>query len=164
MAILLLGKSQCPICAEVITERDRYYCFPAFVANAKDLLYFFNDASFHSDCLDQHELAPLAKEYGDLAIKSVNPANRLDLVSGEKITRMEDHLFIGYLTSDKSEFLYQYNFTHLSRKHLHAWASRLKVIEELKKLENSGKWQEWYGLDSLGWLINELSKVPEDGH
>jgi len=54
MALLFLGKSQCPICGKVINEEDRYYCFAAFVANPKDPLYFFNDACFHSDCLNQH--------------------------------------------------------------------------------------------------------------
>ncbi|MBN9383773.1 MAG: hypothetical protein J0H74_23655 [Chitinophagaceae bacterium] len=77
---------------------------------------------------------------------------------------MEDHIWIGYLTSDKSEFLHQYNFTHLSRKHLHEWADRLKVIEELKKFKDSGKWEETNGINVLGWYIAELSKIPEAGN
>jgi hypothetical protein len=108
--------------------------------------------------------SPRAKEYGGLATQKRNPATRFDLVSGEEITQMEDHIYISYLTSDKAEFLHQYNFTHLSRKHLHEWTHRLKVIEELKKLMDSDKWQGWWpgykGPDYLELLINQLNKVP----
>src|ERR1700760_1786126 len=100
MSILLLGKSTCPICGLTINDGDQYCCFPAFVINIKDELFFFSDNNFHLHCLNRHVYGKTAKEYAALFVEKIRPENRICLISGKKITSPNDHIFIDYLTSN----------------------------------------------------------------
>ncbi len=60
MSLLILNKTQCPICNTPIKEGDNYYMFPPFVANNLDPLKYFSDNSFHLACLEKAELGKAA--------------------------------------------------------------------------------------------------------
>ncbi len=156
MSILLLGKSTCPICGLTIKEGDQYYCFPAFVININDELFFFNDDNFHLDCLNRHKLGEVAKKYANLFVERIRPDNRRCLITGEKITDPNDHIFIDYLTSNEEDYLHRFNFVHICKRSLASWELRKRLVEELIKLKSSGKWQELAGKDYLGNLISQL--------
>ena len=156
MSILLLGKSTCPICGLTINEGDQYYSFPAFVMNIRDELLFFNDNSFHLDCLNRHELGEIAKKYADLFSERIKPENRICLNTGKHVTGPEDHIYIGYLTSNGEDYLNEFNFTRVCKSGLADWGLRKPLVEALVRLKNSGKWQELAGQDYLGKLIEQL--------
>ena len=56
MAIIILGKSECPICNKLINQGDELVGFPVLSNDEKDLLYFFSDAGFHEACFIRHPL------------------------------------------------------------------------------------------------------------
>ncbi len=145
MVLLLRGQSACKICGQVINEEDNICGFTHFVNNTKDPLYFFSDEAFHEHCFENTANADLAVEYATMGINANNPENRICIVTGELITRMEDHFFIGYLTSDKNSLLHQFNFTHIKVSAVLQWDKRELLIRELIEYRDSGNWAnpEW---------------------
>ncbi len=159
MAIVILGKSTCKICKRVINLSDHYYSFPAFVVNKKNLLYFFNDESFHSDCLANHPLGVLAKEYSDLSIKKNAPPNRICMINGNRIQSEKDDIALPLLTIDANDFLYPYNFAHIDKNNLKSWHSRDIVMSQLKALHDSDNWKESGNKSYLGKIISALESA-----
>jgi len=60
MALVTRGKTQCPICQQVLEARDDIVMFSAFISEPTDPLWLFNDAAFHRDCFAAHPFAPEA--------------------------------------------------------------------------------------------------------
>jgi len=142
MSLLFLGKTECKICKKVINEVDVYYGFTHLFINILDPLNFFSNRTFHLDCLISSRYGKTAIYYADLGNLKVKPANRKCIVSGELITKQKEHILIGYLTSDESSYLHQFNFTHISILNLPQWKERDQVAKELIKLRESGMWLE----------------------
>lgn len=92
MSIFVVNKSRCPICDSPIREGEEYYLFPAFVANAKDPIFFFNDQVFHVACLQQHPSGERAISYSELRIERNRPGNRRCLISGKLIEDPDFHI------------------------------------------------------------------------
>ena len=158
MAILLLGKSICPICNETIMSTDEYRSFPAFAVNMLDPLFFFSDSSFHWQCLTRHASGAKAISLSERFLEQIKPSNRICYIGGNLIARQEDHIFIDLLSSDPSDNLYQYNFLHLDRNNLGRWEQRGKIVSQLLALQKNGTWQELNSKHSyLGTLIEELA-------
>jgi hypothetical protein len=61
MALIILGKTPCPLCGEPINETDEMVGFPAFISNQLDPLFPFSDAAFHADCFLRHPLSAEAE-------------------------------------------------------------------------------------------------------
>ena len=53
MALLLVGKSKCPLCSEVIASTDQVRLFPAFIEDTSDPLWPFSDSAMHAHCFMQ---------------------------------------------------------------------------------------------------------------
>ncbi len=159
MAILLLGKTNCTICNNTIYENEEYYSFPSFVINTKDEIYFFNDSSFHCHCLTTMPSSESALQMAELFIKSVKPENRKSIITGKAIIIYKNHVFIDYLTSDKKDFLYKFNFAHVDKTELSIWKQRESLIDHLIKLKSSDNWKELEGGKYLTKLIDDLSLV-----
>jgi hypothetical protein len=51
MAILIPGKTACPLCAKTIMAGDETRAFPAFLP-ASHALHVFSDAAFHRHCFE----------------------------------------------------------------------------------------------------------------
>lgn len=64
MSILIPGTTRCPICSLEIENKNEAYSFPAFVINVNDPLYYFNDASFHRQCLGNTKGGEIAARWG----------------------------------------------------------------------------------------------------
>ena len=54
MAIIIKGKTTCPLCKQVIEEDHKVIAFSAFLPE-DHYLYKFSDEAFHEDCLKKHE-------------------------------------------------------------------------------------------------------------
>lgn len=57
MAIIILNRSICRICGNLIKEGDEIAGFPHFARSEQDPLYFFSDAGFHATCFVNHPLS-----------------------------------------------------------------------------------------------------------
>ena len=57
MALVVAGKTRCPLCGNVLASSDELVAFPAFLG-AKHRLSDFSDAAFHRSCFQSHPLAP----------------------------------------------------------------------------------------------------------
>ena len=54
MVMILRGRSKCPLCDEVLAEKDSVIAFPAFIPRGHQLSSF-SDAAFHLPCFQKHE-------------------------------------------------------------------------------------------------------------
>ena len=52
MALVLPGKTVCPLCGKVIEKGDEVTSFPAFLPSTHELSRF-SDAAFHRDCFEK---------------------------------------------------------------------------------------------------------------
>ena len=57
MAIIINGKTKCPICGDIIYKEQKIVGFPHFIGDEKDILFFFSDRAFHEKCFFNHSLA-----------------------------------------------------------------------------------------------------------
>jgi hypothetical protein len=55
MALLLRGKTECPLCREAIGKDDEVVGTTHFIADQTDPLWQFSDAAFHKKCFDAWE-------------------------------------------------------------------------------------------------------------
>ena len=55
MAIILRGKSQCPICSQVIGQDDEIVSTSHFIGEQDDPLWRFSDAAMHRQCFLEWE-------------------------------------------------------------------------------------------------------------
>jgi len=156
MALLFSGLTKCSICKKVIGESDQVYLFPSFVANSKDILFFFNDASFHLSCLKNHALCEKAIQFSNIAILKGGPTNRICEAGGNIIKNYADHIFIPLLTSNENEELFNYNFVTLDKNNLMLWKNREKFICEAKKFVADGKWGDFSKYKFLDDMIKIL--------
>ena len=62
MVQLVFGLSKCPICGCVLTGKEGYVAFPAFVGDKDSPLRLFSDAALHKECFDSHPLAEEAQQ------------------------------------------------------------------------------------------------------
>jgi hypothetical protein len=59
MALILRGKTTCPLCSEVISDNNELVATSHFIADCKDPLWRFSDAAMHKGCFlkwDQRQL------------------------------------------------------------------------------------------------------------
>ena len=58
MALIFRGKSECPLCGNVIMDGDEIVATSHFIADSNDPLWQFSDAGMHRSCFltwDQRE-------------------------------------------------------------------------------------------------------------
>lgn len=148
MSILVRNSSQCPICGEVIGDNDRVTGFPAFVVNALDRMYIFDDAVVHTNCLRNHPLGQSAIREAEQAVRATRPDRRLCSICLKLINDPDDHLYMGYLTDADSNPLSRYNHLQVHRSCLRDWSQTRLIGSMLADAKESGLWKGAW-LDSL---------------
>lgn len=153
MAVIILGKSKCPLCCKLMREGQNLISFPHFVANELDPAWVFSDRAFHVECFQSHPLAEKAQtRYEEIMARS-GPGNRFCVVCKGAITDPDDYFTVGHLVDDEHHPLYRYNYTQAHRSHLSAWAELTYVYKLIEDLKQSGTWQG----EALDRLLTELS-------
>lgn len=134
MAILILGKTPCKICGNLITDKTKSVSLPAFVFNECDDLIFFNDASFHENCFHSHHLSKGVEKRVKELMQEVLPENRICSVCQKQINNPDDYLFLGHLLGNSKDELAQFNYMkfHLSCLPKWTYAGNFR-----KQLENA---------------------------
>lgn len=159
MAIIITGKTTCRICSKVIAEEDLFYSFPAFVLNTLDPVYYYNDCGCHINCLGHDSVGLLALKMAKLFTFQISPINRICSITGEKITKQDEHFFVEMLTSNSKDILFKYNFIHLNKTQIRNWAERFVLIEAVMKLQKENGWRE---TDSSNPYLNQLLDLLYD--
>jgi len=134
MSILILGKTTCPLCGDVIERREDAVQFPAFLWDGNDPLAVFNDASLHRPCFDQdprhREVLALVRELRE----RTGPGTRKCVVCGEEITDPDDYLMLPPMTRDPTHPLHSVRYTHLHKSHSASWSEVESIIKLLRGL------------------------------
>lgn len=158
MAIILRGKTNCPLCGKLLEEGQEIVSFSPFISNDLDALWPFSDAAFHSTCFHNHPLSSEAIARDEEARKKTGPGNRACVVCNVQIKDPDDYFALGYLVSDLRKPLYPYNYTQAHISCLPQWPELLHVYDLIKDLKQSGKWKG-KGLDDL---ISILQHAVDD--
>lgn len=159
MGLLINGLTECKLCNEKIDNQSEIFTFPAFILNENDPLVFFNDSSFHKECLKENPQYHNVMQRLNLYYERTGPGKRKCIVCKSEILDHSDHLMIDYLTPDKNNFLYKYNYSHVRKSHLNKWLDRDLVISHLFELHNSDKWGGNYLLNLIMDLKEEKREM-----
>lgn len=130
MAILILGKTVCKICGNIIDNNDKFVSLPAFVFNDCDPLFFFNDSAFHENCFWTHESSKNVTERVERLFKEISSKNRVCIVCKNQIIQPDDYLFLGFITDNTEDDISKYGYTKLHLSCLPKW----KDLNNFKKL------------------------------
>jgi len=96
--------------------------FPPFVKNERDALYIFNDSAFHQACVDSHPKAQAAIAARHEAIEH-RLRRAVCVVCGERIEESKDSIWLGLLTSDSTNSLYEFNNLSIHHSHFKGMAT-----------------------------------------
>lgn len=121
MAILVRGKTECPICGEVIQDGDDVALFPHFVLNEADPLYPLSDAACHMLCVESDPLGSAMLAASEQCLAETGPGKRICVVCCEEVRAPDDYLLIGYLADPSDDPLGNFNYTHLHKSHIRHW-------------------------------------------
>jgi hypothetical protein len=50
MAIVIRGKTECPLCGSILSDADQIVMFPHFIADRAHPLWRFSDSTMHRSC------------------------------------------------------------------------------------------------------------------
>ena len=154
MALLIFGKTVCPLCDRVIKSGESTHSFPAFVVNEKDPCFIFSDCAFHEECVRQHKLGAYATQRVEGWVSKVGPGKRKCVVCQNEVTNPDDYLLVEHLSDDANDPLRAFNYTHLHKSCLPKWKSRDYFVGLVNKVIASGRWQGGY----LAHLLNEIGQ------
>ncbi len=157
MGIEIKEELICNLCGMSLQNEKEIYSFPAFVANAKDPMFYFNDQSFHLECLKSAN-GRKAIELSEKCLASIKPMNRICEVDGKLIILQEDYLFIPLLTSNEKDPLFKFNYLTFNRKNLNKWIKRNEFVYLAKKFASDDFWQDSSEYPFLDNLIKEMSQ------
>lgn len=153
MAIFIEDGTLCSLCGKTIKDGENAYALPAFVANAKDPLYFFNDSVFHKKCLLENSFGQKAIDLSEIFMERIRPENRICIVGKTKIKNIEDYVFIDLLTSETQEPLYRYNFLTFDKHNIFLWKEREQFLETVEQFIKDDKWRDSSSFDYLDNLL-----------
>lgn len=146
----------CAICNELLEGSTGIVGFPHFISNKKDKLYKFSEAGVHVACLHTDPLANELKLtlalYDAILLKEEEEID----ITGNPINDPAQLIAIGFLTTDTSEALFNYNFLDISRENIDKWDDRAHFLQTAKAFIHDGKWEAFERYDLLNDLINVL--------
>jgi hypothetical protein len=163
MAMILLGQSTCPLCGNILEEKQELQAFPPLTSNKKDSFYTFSDAGFHKECFENHPLSTKISTYYEKASEKTRPNNRFCEIANTLITQPENFFFIDLLTSDENEALSQFNCLLFDKENLKDWKEKDHFLTLAKDFLAKGKWQAFDKFNYLEWLINQVENSLQIG-
>ena len=156
MAIIIENTSKCPLCGDVLSKDKPYRLFPPLTNNTLDPLYILSDAGAHLHCLTKPHHKKLMELYNAVARSIMPPAQMLCRVDGKRIQSPDNLLFIGILTSNKLEPLYQFNNIALNKQNICLWKDKPQFLMHARNYLNAGKWVAATEFNYLEYLITEI--------
>ena len=140
--IFIPGKSCCVLCGEVMNSGEDMFMFPPITGNRKDPLFVLNDAGVHKECYHKFPHKGRWEAIWELWNDSKKNGRNICHLCNELIAEPDDHFSLGYLTLDKNNPLYEYNFLTLHKQCIPKIKEVRKLVDLLKDLLIQG---DWYG-------------------
>lgn len=141
MALLVRGRTHCPLCGRIIAAGDPVVSFPPLISNQLDPLFMFNDASFHRWCFDQHPLKAKIENVYQGYLSLCGPGKYKCIVCGEKIMNPDDYVCLGYFTNDPTHPLHRFNYMQFHRFCIAKWSDVADFRKILGRVIRSGEWK-----------------------
>jgi hypothetical protein len=141
MALILSGKTKCPLCGKAILATDKIVGFPAAFPNENDPLHIFHDAAVHEQCLNSHPLKLAAERRMAEYRQKTGPGNRRCYVCGKEILKPDEYTGLGHLTDDPTLTASKYNYAHFHRSCFKVWPERTHVLSLLEDMVKTGAWR-----------------------
>ena len=157
MAIIFEGLSTCPLCGQVLDKSNEFIMTPPLTSNTKDALFVFSDAGIHITCLNGHPQKESLLYQMQQSDETRGAAKAICIVDGKLITRPDDFLTTGMLTSDLNEPLAEFNFIILNRNNKYKWNKRSELISLIEEFIQSGKWEPFGPFNYLEYLLKALA-------
>ncbi len=155
MAILLVGKTNCPICGKVIEKMEEVIGFPHIIVNEKDPLYALSDSSCHVACVNADPLGREMLAAADEYFESAGPGKRACVVCGNQVLNPDDYFLILHLGNPPTSQLAKFNYTHLHRSHIHDWKQADEFLVLARTAVDAGQW----GGNVLARIISEIEEL-----
>jgi hypothetical protein len=152
MAILLLGKTSCAICGNVIDRGDEAVLFPHVVLNEKDPLFGLSDASCHEVCVNADARGQAMLAAADACFTNTGPGKRACAACGSEILDPDDYFLIAYLGDPSTDPLGRFNYTHLHTSHIRDWKQADEFLALARAAVEGGRWQG----DALPKLMRDI--------
>jgi hypothetical protein len=152
MAILLVGKTTCSICGNVIIAGEPTVGFPHFILNERDPLFALSDSSCHSACVNASPLGSAMLAATDELYKSTGPGKRACAVCSDQVLDPDDYMLIGYLGAPSAGPLAKFSYTHLHKSHIAGWKRASEFLALARAAVSSDEWQG----DALSKVIQEI--------
>jgi len=156
MAIVLLGKTICPLCEYPLEENENVYVFPALISNQADPLYELNDRAFHKSCLVAHPLYSRISKVMRIWQQKTK-SHECELCKNE-ITNPDEHFIFPYFEDKQLHYL---SFAQFHKLCLAKWSGLDECIAQIDKLSDTETW-EGYSLDNLLAELREWSKKSSE--
>ncbi|RMG10242.1 MAG: hypothetical protein D6731_17840 [Planctomycetota bacterium] len=118
----------------MIQKGQEFKAFSPFISNPRDPLYFFNDGAFHASCFTSQDLAAEAQQRWEEGQSKTGPGNRFCVLCKAEVTRPEDYLCLGHLTSDPSNPLHRENYAQFHRECFRTWDKKEDLAQQLAGL------------------------------
>ena len=151
MAIVILGKTRCPLCEKVLEPGQEVVGFPPIFANRREAISVLSDAAVHRACLMESRFADRAMSA--LADERAHRATpRVCAICGLRIVRPEQLFAIGPMTQ-YGEPLARYDWFQAHRACLKDWPAVRELAATLERVSNS---DEWDGPVLLG-LVDQIN-------
>lgn len=138
MAIIILGKSPCALCGEILRASDDVVALPAFSYGKADPLWVFNDAGLHNRCLAADPRRSLVEEVVEELHARAGPGHRICVVCEEEVAHYAEHVMIPRLAHDEKHPLHRYRYTHLHRACVRQWGDVDHALDLLRKADQDG--------------------------
>ena len=120
MALFISGM-ECSLCCQPITNENELIAFGPFVANRRDPLYVFSDAVFHRACFERHSLSEKAIQRHKDVVQHGGYERLRCVVCNEIITDPDEYFYVGFLTDDPTNPLFEFNYIQFHVSHFLSW-------------------------------------------
>jgi hypothetical protein len=154
MSINIENTVNCALCNKPINSTDKSLSFPNLTSNIIDPLYLISDNLVHEKCFDTFKFKIIVEELLDELEKKRPSLESICIIDNKIINNPKDIIFFGLLTSDKSEKLYSFNFTVISKLNLLEWENKNYFIFLMKKFIEENKWKSLTDFNYLNYLLN----------
>lgn len=134
MSLIIIGKSTCGLCGEVLLDSQEIEAIPACVSNEADPLFSFSDSAFHLCCFERAPECAQVRAMMSERSRRTGPGNRKCVVCAKEITDYREYFGLPRLTGDSSHPAYRFNYTHLHKSHVSQWKEREEALQALRAL------------------------------
>lgn len=143
MALVIRGKTTCQICNKRLQEQESIIAYPDICYDENDPIYFFSGGIFHESCFMKADYSTIAMDI--LRMVDREAEKKICYISKTPITienvkHPDNHIYIGYLTSDRDSLLYKYNYIHINKQYLDSWKGKNDFLFLLKTQSNLEGW------------------------